>query len=1098
MVFQRLSANKNGLLSYENPNYHLDPSRLDDALNSNTDQLYEELYQELDDICNMGTGMKTSLSTGPGRKGYASLDIGSMGVDISTGPVTNIDTSNYTDNRRDGESNGNDTTGPMDTNTNSSRPRYNICEKTTKNNIDNREEDIGIPHIVGHLNNDLYAIPVKRRNPKSPEEIESSSPDKERSDETDLPPGWEKHEDNDGPYYWHIKSGTIQREVPIIPGNDKVDTKNNFNKDTDNIISKFENSVITSVTRSSTSSALDLESDDRKRKEELAFKRRSYPARPEPESKERPIRFAVRSLGWVEIAEDDLTPERSSKAVNKCIVDLSLGRNDLLDVVGRWGDGKDLFMDLDEGALKLIDPENLTVLNTQPIHTIRVWGVGRDNGRDFAYVARDRSTRKHMCHVFRCDMPARTIANTLRDICKKIMIERSLQQNLAKPIDINCRGLATRPTNLPTEHRRSNRNGHTLITQSFPTPMEEPKKVLRAQYLGSTQVTQATGMDILNEAIDTMVSTVPQEEWQSVNVAVAPSMISIQQPNDDKLIAECRVRYLSFLGIGKNVKQCAFIMHTAQDIFMAHIFHCEPSSGALCKTVEAACKIKVPKSMAKKRKKLGLSWTQDQLTAAINAVQGDGRLVHRFETKNCICKGKSTGRPTVLTENVIENIQERINRSPKKAVLLSQQTGLSMTAQQASSTSSMLLFLACLCLISRSFGQIVITRFDDYDSYIDKIHEDDDPDNDLTTPQIIRRHGYYSESHVVETADGYLLTIHRIPRNKNGNVGKQPVFIQHGLLSSSADFVINGDNKSLPFILSDLGYDVWLGNSRGNTYSRAHAWLSTSSQQYWNFTFHEMGVYDLPCALTYISRLKNKSGDIIYIGHSMGTTMFFVMASLFPEFTRSNVKMMVALAPVAYMTHATSPIRYFAPFVDDIEWLAKYLGIKEFLPHGLAIQFLSYNCKKLKIEKIICQQVIFLVCGFDKYQLDKKLLLSVLSHDPSGSSTKTIIHYAQEIKHNGDFMQYDYGKAENMIHYGNSTPPVYSTQNITVPIYFMYGQNDWLADEIDVLRLAGEVKNNLGTYKVPFKYFNHIDFIWARDVYDLVYENLIAIIKQYG
>ncbi|XP_031339518.1 uncharacterized protein LOC116168016 [Photinus pyralis] len=99
MVFQRISA-KNGLLSYENPNYHLDPSRLDDALNSNTDELYEELYQELDDICNMGTGMKAPLSSGPGRKGYASLDIGSMGVDITTGPVTNIDSSNYTDNRR--------------------------------------------------------------------------------------------------------------------------------------------------------------------------------------------------------------------------------------------------------------------------------------------------------------------------------------------------------------------------------------------------------------------------------------------------------------------------------------------------------------------------------------------------------------------------------------------------------------------------------------------------------------------------------------------------------------------------------------------------------------------------------------------------------------------------------------------------------------------------------------------------------------------------------------------------------------------------------------------------------------------------------------
>lgn len=64
-------------------------------------------------------------------------------------------------------------------------------------------------------------------------------------------------------------------------------------------------------------------------------RRRSYPLKSEYD---RPIRFAVRSLGWVEIAEEDLTPERSSKAVNKCIVDLSLGRNDLLDVVGRWGD----------------------------------------------------------------------------------------------------------------------------------------------------------------------------------------------------------------------------------------------------------------------------------------------------------------------------------------------------------------------------------------------------------------------------------------------------------------------------------------------------------------------------------------------------------------------------------------------------------------------------------------------------------------------------------------------------------------------------------------------------------------------------------------
>ena len=37
-----------------------------------------------------------------------------------------------------------------------------------------------------------------------------------------------------------------------------------------------------------------------------------------------------------------------------------------------------------------------------------------------------------MCHVFRCQVPARTIANALRDICKKILIERSLAQSSSK------------------------------------------------------------------------------------------------------------------------------------------------------------------------------------------------------------------------------------------------------------------------------------------------------------------------------------------------------------------------------------------------------------------------------------------------------------------------------------------------------------------------------------------------------------------------------------------------------------------------------------------------------------------------------------------
>ncbi len=38
-------------------------------------------------------------------------------------------------------------------------------------------------------------------------------------------------------------------------------------------------------------------------------------------------------------------------------------------------------MDLDSQHLTLIDPQDLSVLNVQAIQSIRVWGVGRDNGR---------------------------------------------------------------------------------------------------------------------------------------------------------------------------------------------------------------------------------------------------------------------------------------------------------------------------------------------------------------------------------------------------------------------------------------------------------------------------------------------------------------------------------------------------------------------------------------------------------------------------------------------------------------------------------------------------------------------------------------------
>lgn len=112
---------------------------------------------------------------------------------------------------------------------------------------------------------------------------------------------------------------------------------------------------------------------------------------------------------------------------------------------------------------------------------------------------------------------------------------------------------------------------------------------------------------------------------------------------------------------------------------------------------------------------------------------------------------------------------------------------------------------------------------------------------------------------------------------------------------------------------------MWLGNARGNTYSRAHISLKKSDSKFWDFSWHEMGIYDLPAAIEYVSNITRRSGQIIYIGHSMGTTMFFVFSSVMPDFASKHIKAMVALAPVANLTDIKSPIKYFAPWIDTLD-----------------------------------------------------------------------------------------------------------------------------------------------------------------------------------
>ncbi|XP_007496591.1 amyloid beta precursor protein binding family B member 2 isoform X6 [Monodelphis domestica] len=418
--------------------------------------------------------------------------------------------------------------------------------------------------------------------PSSPDEADIWSDHSFQTD-PDLPPGWKKICDIAGIYYWHIPTGTTQWERPVsIPADLQGSRKGSFSSVTPSPTP--ENEDLHAATVNPDPSLKEFEGATLRyaslklRHAPQADDDDSCSINSDPEAK----CFAVRSLGWVEMAEEDLAPGKSSVAVNNCIRQLSYCKNDIRDTVGIWGEGKDMYLILENDMLNLVDPMDRTVLHSQPIVSIRVWGVGRDNGRDFAYVARDKDTRILKCHVFRCDTPAKAIATSLHEICSKIMAERKNAKAVA------CSSL----------QERTNGNLDVPLQVDFPTPKTELVQKFHVQYLGMLPVDKPVGMDTLNSAIESLMTSSNKEDWLPVTMNVADATVTvISEKNEEEVLVECRVRFLSFMGVGKDVHTFAFIMDTGNQRFECHVFWCEPNAGNVSEAVQAACMLRYQKCL---------------------------------------------------------------------------------------------------------------------------------------------------------------------------------------------------------------------------------------------------------------------------------------------------------------------------------------------------------------------------------------------------------------------------------------------------------------------------------------------------------------------
>lgn len=175
-------------------------------------------------------------------------------------------------------------------------------------------------------------------------------------------------------------------------------------------------------------------------------------------------------------------------------------------------------------------------------------------------------------------------------------------------------------------------------------------------------------------------------------------------------------------------------------------------------------------------------------------------------------------------------------------------------------------------------------------------------------PELVKTKGYPLEEHFVTTSDGYVLGTYRIPHGREGAspgpTPRRPVLLQHGLLDSSATWVLNDPDQSLALILADAGWDVWLGNSRGNAYSRNHTGLGPDTAAFWDFSFDDMAAADLPALTAHVQGVTG-CATLAYVGHSQGTTV--ALAALSTQGAlRAALRPVVLLAPAISLRHIQS------------------------------------------------------------------------------------------------------------------------------------------------------------------------------------------------
>ncbi|KAI2639265.1 Alpha/Beta hydrolase protein [Xylaria nigripes] len=363
---------------------------------------------------------------------------------------------------------------------------------------------------------------------------------------------------------------------------------------------------------------------------------------------------------------------------------------------------------------------------------------------------------------------------------------------------------------------------------------------------------------------------------------------------------------------------------------------------------------------------------------------------------------------------------------------------------------------------------------------------------------ICATYGYTAEEHVVQTKDGYLLGLHRLAWRKGeeetkvnsgpSSVKKRIVYLHHGLLMNSEVWVcLTDEQRCLPFVLVERGFDVWLGNNRGNKYSKKSINCSPNSTRFWNFSIDEFAFHDIPDSIQYILD-TTKQPSLSYIGFSQGSAQAFASLAINPKLN-DQVNVFIALAPAMSVPGLQNSI-VDALIKASPQVLFLLFGRRSILSSATTWQSILYPPIFIKVIDI-GNNFLF---GWKSKNIAVSQKLAAYPHLYSFTSTKSVVHWFQIIR-NKSFQMFD---DDLLTAFGMATLNKYTkvakypTRNIRTPIVILYGGSDSLVDINVMLR---ELPKKTVATKIP--HYEHLDFLWARDTDAQVFQHVFDALDNF-